>query len=88
VAWTIEYAESVQKTVRKLDAQERQRIRGFLEERVAKLGDPRSTGKALSGSLAGLWRYRVGDYRIIARIEDDRLVVLVVGIGHRKDVYR
>jgi mRNA interferase RelE/StbE len=88
VAWTIEYAESVQKTVRKLDAQGRQRIRVFLEERVAKLDDPRSTGKALSGSLAGLWRYRVGDYRIIARIEDDRLVVLVVGIGHRKEVYR
>ncbi len=87
MAWTIEYAESVQKTVRKLETQERQRIRTFLEEKLANLADPRSIGKSLSGSLAGLWRYRVGDYRIIARIEDDRLVVLVVRIGHRKAVY-
>ncbi len=88
MAWTIEYAESVQKTVRKLETQERQRIRTFLEEKLANLADPRSIGKSLSGSLAGLWRYRVGDYRIIARIEDDRMVVLVVRIGHRKAVYR
>lgn len=88
MAWTIEYAESVQKAVRKLEAQERHRIRAFLEERVARLDDPRSAGKALAGSLAGLWRYRVGDYRVIAKIEDNRLVVLVVGIGHRKDAYR
>lgn len=88
MAWTIEYAESVKKTVRKLDAQERRRIRAFLEERLAGLDDPRSLGKSLSGSLAGLWRYRVGDYRVIARIEDDRMVVLVVRIGPRKEVYR
>ncbi len=88
MAWTIEYAESIKKTVRKLDTQERQRIRAFLEERLASLADPRSIGKSLSGSLAGLWRYHVGDYRIIARIEDDRMVVLVVRIGPRKEVYR
>lgn len=88
MAWTIEYAESVKKTVCKLDAQERRRIRAFLEERLATLDDPRSLGKSLSGSLAGLWRYRVGDYRVIARIEDDRMVVLVVRIGPRKEVYR
>ncbi len=88
MAWTIEYAESVQKTVCKLETQERQRIRTFLEKRLANLADLRSIGKSLSGSLASLWRYRVGDYRIIARIEDDRMVVLVVRIGHRKAVYR
>lgn len=88
MAWTIEYAASVQKTVGKLDPRERQRIRAFLEEKLAGMDDPRSLGKALSGSLAGLWRYRVGDYRIVARIEHERLVVLVVRIGHRGDVYR
>ena len=88
MAWTIEYAESVRKTVRKLETQQRQRIRTFLEERLASLGDPRSIGKSLSGSLAGLWRYRVGDYRVIARIEDERMVILVVRIGPRKAVYR
>jgi mRNA interferase RelE/StbE len=88
VAWTIEYAESVQKTMRKLDMRERQRIRAFLDERLTQLPDPRSIGKPLTGSLSGLWRYRIGDYRVIARIEDGRLVVLVVGLGHRKDVYR
>jgi mRNA interferase RelE/StbE len=88
VAWTIEYAESAKKTVRKLETQDRRRIRTFLEEKLASLADPRSIGKSLSGSLSGLWRYRVGDYRVIACIEDERMVVLVVRIGHRKDVYR
>jgi mRNA interferase RelE/StbE len=88
VAWTIEYAESAQKTVRKLETQDRRRIRAFLEERLASLADPRSLGKSLSGSLSGLWRYRIGDYRVITRIEDVRMVILVVKIGPRKDVYR
>ena len=75
MAWTIEYAESAKKTVRKLETQDRRRIRTFLEERLVNLADPRSIGKSLSGSLAGLWRYRVGDYRVIARIEDERMVI-------------
>lgn len=50
--------------------------------------DPRAPGKALTGRFSGLWRYRVGDYRIICKIEDDRLVVLVVEVGHRRDIYR
>jgi mRNA interferase RelE/StbE len=88
VAWTIEYAESAKKTVSKLETQDRRRIRTFLEEKLASLSDPRSIGKPLSGSLSGLWRYRVGDYRVITRIEDDRMVILVVRIGPRKEVYR
>lgn len=88
MAWTIEYAASIRKTVSKLEPQERQRIRAFLEEKLAKMDDPRSVGKALSGPLAGFWRYRVGYYRIVTRIEDERLTILVVRIGHRGDVYR
>ena len=61
----------------------------FLHQRVAKLDDPRSIGKALHGSRLGeFWKYRVGDYRLICKIEDDRLIVLVLRVGHRKEIYR
>ena len=88
MAWRIEYAESTQKDIRRLDLQDRKRIRSFLEEKVAELDDPRSLGKPLTGGLSGFWRYRVGDYRIIVSLEDDALRVLVVRVAHRKDVYR
>ncbi len=88
MVWRIEYAESVQKDVRKLDAQERKRIRDFIEVKMALLEDPRSLGKSLSGGLSGLWRYRVGNYRIIANIEDRDVRILVVKIAHRKEAYR
>ncbi len=88
MAWTIEYAEGARKPLRKMDKETRSRIRIFLEERIAGSDDPRTTGKALKGPLATLWRYRVGDWRIICRIEDGRLVVLVLEIGHRREVYR
>lgn len=87
--WTIEYDILVQKTMRKMDPQIRQRIRTFLHDRLATLDNPRQTGSALQGSeLGNYWRYRVGDYRIICDIQDHKLVVLVVEIGHRGDVYR
>jgi mRNA interferase RelE/StbE len=88
VVWTAEYAASVQRTIRKLDPQVRKRIRDFIEGRVAALDDPRTLGKPLRGQLATLWGYRVGDYRIIYEIQDERLVILVVNIGHRREVYR
>ncbi|AHK00536.1 Plasmid stabilization system protein [compost metagenome] len=87
--WTIEYDVLVQKEMRKIDPQTRQRIRAFLQERVAALDNPRQTGAALQGSeLGSFWRYRVGDYRIICDIQDHKLVVLVVEIGHRREIYR
>ncbi|MFF2320650.1 type II toxin-antitoxin system RelE/ParE family toxin [Agrobacterium sp. NPDC058088] len=87
--WTIEYDVLVQKEMRKIDPQIRQRIRAFLQERVAALANPRQTGAALQGSeLGNFWRYRVGDYRIICDIQDHKLVVLVVEIGHRREIYR
>ncbi|MEY2335913.1 type II toxin-antitoxin system RelE/ParE family toxin [Acidithiobacillus ferrianus] len=88
MAWRIEYAESVQKDVRKLDAQERERIREFIEIKIANLDDPRTLGKPLTGSFSGLWRYRSGNYRIIANIEDQNMRILVLKIAHRKNVYR
>ena len=88
MAWTIEYTETARKQLRKLDKQTARQIVDFMDERVALLEDPRSTGKALVGALGGLWRYRVGDYRVICEIQDGRLLTLVVQIGNRREVYR
>ena len=89
MAYSVELAESADRELGKLDPQQRKRILKFLYERVAKLDDPRSLGEALHGSRLGeFWKYRVGDYRLICKIEDDRLVVLVLRVGHRKEVYR
>lgn len=89
MAWTIEYAQSCQKPMQRLDPMVRRRIRAFLSERVALLDSPRQLGGPLEGArLGGLWRYRVGDYRILVDIQDHIVTVLVVGIGHRGEVYR
>lgn len=89
MAWTIDYLQSVQKSVRKLDPQIRLRIQQFLEQRLVSLDDPRQVGEALQGAeLGSYWRYRVGDYRIICDLQDRKLVVLVIEIAHRRDVYR
>jgi mRNA interferase RelE/StbE len=88
VAWSIEYDRPVRKQVEKLDPQNRKLIYSFLYERLAKLDDSRQVGKALRDSEFGrFWRYQVGDYRIICDIQDQRLVVLVIEIGHRREVY-
>lgn len=89
MAWRIELGRDAEKALDKLDRPVAQRILRFLYERVAPLDDPRSIGEALKGSQLGeFWKYRVGDYRIISRIEDGELCVLVVRIGNRRDVYR
>jgi mRNA interferase RelE/StbE len=88
LAWTIEYAETAKGQLKKLDKQTARRIIDFMDERVAGLENPRSTGKALVGPLGGLWRYRVGDYRVICDIQEGALRVLVVQVGNRRDVYR
>jgi mRNA interferase RelE/StbE len=73
----------------RLDAQHRNRIIKFLHQRVATLDNRRAIGQALSGAELGeLWRYRVGDYRMIVKMQDMRRVVLVVAVGHRKEIYR
>lgn len=88
MAWTIEYAASVRKSVKKLDPQTRLRVRSFLDEKIAVLDNPRRIGKPLTGPLGGLWCYRLGDYRIVCEIRDKKLVILVVTIDHRREVYR
>lgn len=89
MAWRIELDDAAKKDLAKLDKQVARRITTFLRERLAVLDDPRSIGEALKGSRLGeFWKYRVGDYRIIAHIEDGQLRILVVRIGNRREVYR
>lgn len=87
--WIIEFDPSAVKELDKLEPQQSKRILRFLFDRVAHLEDPRSIGEALKGSRFNtLWKYRVGDYRIITSIEDNVTRILVVKIGDRKEVYR
>ena len=89
MAWKIELDRAAVRELGKLDQQAARRILAFLHGRVATLDDPRSIGEALKGSKLGeFWKYRIGDYRVIARIEDAALRVLVVRAGSREKVYR
>lgn len=89
MAWTIEYTRTAQKQVAKLDPQARKRIRSFLEKRLVHLDNPRQIGKTLeSARYAGIWRYRAGPFRILTRIEDARITILVLEVEDRKVIYR
>lgn len=89
MAWKIELSGGAEKALDKLDPQASRRILRFLRDRLAASDDPRELGKPLKGSRLGrLWRYRVGQYRLVADLRDDILTVLIVRIGHRRDVYR
>jgi mRNA interferase RelE/StbE len=89
MAWKIELSAQVDRDLSKLDPQQSKRILKFLRERLAPLENPRSIGQALQGSKLGeFWKYRVGDYRLICKIEDKQLLILVLRIGHRREVYR
>ncbi len=88
MAWTVNYAKTARDQLRKLDKAAARRIVDYMDERVAVSDDPRRIGKALKGPLGDLWRYRMGDYRVICDIQDGVLTVLVLQIGNRKEVYR
>lgn len=87
--WTVEFDPAAAKELQKLDPQVARRIVAFLRERIAPLPDPRAIGEALRGDKLGdYWKYRLGDYRIVSRLVDRRLLILVLRIGHRREVYR
>ena len=88
MAWKIEFVPAAAKELTKLGGSEAARVIATLEARIATLENPRQLGSALSGDLSGLWRWRIGDYRIVARIEDERITILVVRVAHRREVYR
>ena len=85
--WKIEFDTDVEKDLRKLGHNAQKQILTYLKEKLISAKNPRLFGKSLSGDLKGFWRYRIGNYRAIVKIEEDRLVVLVVHVGHRKNVY-
>jgi mRNA interferase RelE/StbE len=89
LAWRIEFSESAVKQLSRLDRQTAQRIVRFLRERVAPVDDPRGVGAALRGEVLGkYWKYRVGNYWVVCDIRDHIVTVIVVRIGHRREVYR
>ncbi len=87
MAWSIEYDPGAVRDLKKLDRAAQREILDFMDQRIAGAADPRDFGKPLRNSKFGLWRYRVRDYRILCEIQESRLVVLVVTVGHRSAVY-
>ena len=87
MSFRVEFTASARKELKKLDIYTQKIILLWLHKNIEGCEDPRIYGKPLSANRAGQWRYRVGDYRIIAKIEDDKLIILVISIGHRKDIY-
>jgi mRNA interferase RelE/StbE len=85
--WAYNFDERAFKELRKLGTQAQRDIISYLDGWISSEGDPRRFGKGLKADLAGLWRYRVGDYRILCQIRDRELLILVVAVGHRRDVY-
>jgi mRNA interferase RelE/StbE len=88
LGWTVEIGEFAESQLRKLDRPVRERILNYLTDRIEGCKEPRHFGEALKGDKSGLWRYRVGDYRVICQLQQQRLVVLAVAIGHRSRVYK
>jgi mRNA interferase RelE/StbE len=88
MAWSVSLSPTAQGQLDGLDKPIARRILKFLHERVEKLDDPRQIGEPLQGPLRQLWRYRVGDYRLVCTLEHDHFIVLVLRIGHRRDVYK
>jgi len=88
LAWTVEISDVAERQLRKLDRPVQKRILGWLDERLEGCKNPRHFGEPLKGELAGLWRYRIGTYRVICEIQDERLMVLALNIGHRREIYR
>jgi mRNA interferase RelE/StbE len=88
LVWTIEITRTAERQINKLDASAQKSIVSFLRERLKSAENPRQWGKPLHGDKRGLWRYRVGDFRLICDIQDKKITVLVLEVAHRKDVYR
>ena len=87
MTWNVEFDDAAAKELRKLDRQAQVEILRYFRKRIATDEDPRRFGKPLVRDLAGLWRYRVRNYRMICHIKDDKLIVLVLRVGHRKEIY-
>lgn len=88
MVWRVEISETARKQIKALERKAQVAIVSYLRERVLETGNPRKAGKALKGNFGDLWRYRVGDYRIVCEIMDEVVTVLVVRVGHRRNIYK
>jgi mRNA interferase RelE/StbE len=88
MTWTVNYSKRAIKALAKIDSNNRKRILNFIDNILPHLDNPKQQGKQLTGQFRGLWRYRVGDYRLICNIQDDEVIILVLDIGHRKKIYK
>jgi mRNA interferase RelE/StbE len=88
LAWTVEISDVAEKKLKKLDRPVLERILNYFSDRIEGCKNPRHFGEPLKGTLDGLWRYRVGDYRIACEVNDPQETVLVLNIGHRRDIYK
>ena len=86
--YTVDYDKKANKQLRKMDPSDSRLIYAWIDEHLQGCEDPRAYGKALTGNRKGYWRYRVGDYRIIAEIQDDRILILITDVGHRREIYK
>lgn len=87
MVWTLEVSDQARKQLRKIDVKQADRITLTMIQ-ISQLDNPRQRGHALTGDYAGHWRYRIGNYRVVAKIEDGRMVIVVIAVGHRREVYR
>ena len=87
MTWKLEFTGKASKKLSKLDSSIQKLIVAFFDE-LSKMDDPMCKGKALTGKLSGLWRYRVGDFRIICHMDEKIITILVLDIGHRKEIYK
>ena len=85
--YDVEYSKTAVNTIKKMDSSTSKLIKTWIEKNLISTENPRIKGKALTGDLKGLWRYRVEDYRILAEIQDDKIVILILDIGHRSKIY-
>ena len=86
--YQVQFTASAVKQLGKMDKQIVRLLKNWIVKNLVDCDDPRVHGKALTGNLKGIWRYRVGDYRLFAEIKDSVLIILIIDVGHRKDVYK
>lgn len=86
--YQVYYSEKSLKQLKKMDKQVAKLIVAYIKKNLVNCNDPRQLGKSLQGNLGDKWRYRVGDYRILAKIEDEKVLISVIEIGHRKEIYK
>lgn len=87
MSYNVQYSKQAIKELKKLDRFTRQMIYSWIDKNLSNCEDPRQHGKALTANRKGQWRFRIGDYRLICDIQDDKLVILALTVGHRRDIY-